>query len=136
MADVRLGLRYDWRPLDPATTDGERITFPSIEEVPGIYRFDLPGRIYIGEASRLRRRFQHYRTPGPTQTTNLRLREIIQNALAGGHGVSVAVVTSAFVRLDGDDERPLDLSLRPARLLVENAALMRAFLEGQKVENL
>jgi excinuclease UvrABC nuclease subunit len=35
---------------------------PGCAELPGIYRFDLGDRVYIGEADRLRRRFQHYRT--------------------------------------------------------------------------
>jgi len=43
-----------------------KLSFPLAPEVPGIYRFDLGELVYVGETDRLRRRFQHYRTPGPT----------------------------------------------------------------------
>jgi hypothetical protein len=96
---------------------------------------DLGDRVYIGETDRLRRRFQHYRTPGPTQATNLRLNAMMLQLLADARTIDVSTVTEANVEIDGRPA-PLDLRTKPARLLVENAALTAALAAGQKVENL
>ena len=41
------------------TVEGGMLRLPIAPEAPGIYRFDLSDRVYIGGADRLRRRFQH-----------------------------------------------------------------------------
>jgi hypothetical protein len=79
---VRLSVEYSWRELGAIRLDAAKLVFPSAPEVPGLYRFDFGDRIYVGETDRLRRRFQGYRTPGPTQTTNIRLNLIIAKVLA------------------------------------------------------
>jgi hypothetical protein len=102
---------------------------------PGSNRFELSDRVYIGEADRLRRRFQHYRTPGARQATNLRLNSLMLELLGAASAIEVCVITSARVDVDGHDE-PLDLRHNAARLLVESAALTAARMAGQAVENL
>ena len=37
--------------------------------------------LYIGETDSLNRRFQQYRTPGPTQTTNIRLNLLMRKII-------------------------------------------------------
>ena len=67
---MHIEIFYDWLVVDEVTLDGGRLKFPEVGYVPGIYAFDLGGkRMYIGEADRLQRRFQHYRTPGGSPDT-------------------------------------------------------------------
>lgn len=68
-----------WAPIGPVELDpGGKLAFPRASSSPGLYRFtlELAGRttVYIGEADNLTRRFQHYRTPGSRQETNVRQR--------------------------------------------------------------
>ena len=80
------------------TASSDSQTFP---EVPGIYRFDLGDRVYVGEADRLRRRFQHYRTPGPSQATNIRVNAAMLLILEAGRATPVSTGTEAQVDIDG-----------------------------------
>jgi hypothetical protein len=52
---------------------------PALLPSPGVYqwvfRHDGRERRYVGEAENLRRRFAKYTAPGPSQSTNLRMRE-------------------------------------------------------------
>ena len=74
---MRVTVDFSWRDVGTIAAEGGRLRFPTVPDAPGIYRFDLGDRIYIGETDRLRRRFQHYRTPGLSQTTNVRLNAAI-----------------------------------------------------------
>ena len=131
----RLCLVYSWTEVGHVVVDADKLRFPTVPEAPGIYRFELGDRWYIGEADRLRRRFQHYRTPGPSQSTNLRLNALMGQLLANGSGIVVSTITSVAVEIDGH-ALPLDLSHKDARLLVESAALVAARAGGRFVENL
>jgi len=71
-----------WQPVGPMQLEAGRLVFPRLVEGPGLYRltFDWPDRargVYIGEADDLRRRAQHYRTPGATQQTNIRMNQAL-----------------------------------------------------------
>ena len=101
---------------------------------PGIYRFTLIGEhtsFYVGESDNLARRMAGYRRPGPTQHTNIRMKQRFQDILAGGGAIEVAVVLEASF-----DDEPLDFLTKPARLLVKNAALVDLIRAGATVENL
>lgn len=87
--------------------------------------------VYIGESDNLARRMGNYRNPGPTQPTNERLQARMLETLAGGGKASVSVALAATV-----DGATLDLTVRHARLLAENAALIRAGQQGHRAENL
>lgn len=80
-------------------------------------------------------RFQHYRTPGPSQATNLRLNTVMLPLLGAGGAVTVCTVTEAQVDIDGARAR-LDLTRKASRLLLESAALTAARVAGEPVENL
>lgn len=112
-----------------------KLRFPIAPEEPGIYQFTIRDKIYVGETDRLRRRFQHYRTPGPSQQTNIRMNYSILTALNEGFEVVVSTIEQATINVDGIDS-PLDLSRKSGRLLVESAVLSAAHLRGQLVENL
>jgi hypothetical protein len=132
---VRLSVEFSWREVGAIRLDGAKLVFPSAPETPGLYRFDFGDRIYIGETDRLRRRFQHYRTPGSTQTTNIRLNALMGEVLAVPGTAVVSVITEATVKIDGVWSE-LDLNHRSARLLLENAALTEARMAGTSVVNL
>ncbi len=135
---VEVGVRFVWLNAGVVTLDvSGKLRFYRLPSRPGIYRFTLTDgdsgslSIYIGESDNLARRMGNYRNPGPTQPTNERLQARILETLAGDGKVSVSVALEATV-----DGTTLDLSARPARLLAENAALIRAGQHGHHAENL
>ena len=136
---MRVSVDFTWTDIGRVRSETAKLRFPDVADRPGIYRFTLmkagAERTYIGETDRLRRRFQHYRTPGPTQPTNVRLNSAMSALLADGGDVVVSVVTSAGVSVDGVDGL-LDLRDKSARMLVENAALTDARRSGADIENL
>jgi hypothetical protein len=116
-----------------------KLQFPRLEEIPGIYCFTFTrasGRVtkYVGESDRLRRRLQHYRTPGPSQPTNLRINQLMKEVLAEGGAVGVSVVERATVNI-GDSHHALDLAEKFSRVLVESAWILQVKSTGLQVEN-
>ena len=132
---MRVTVDFAWREIGHIRVEAGRLRFPEVPETRGVYRFDLGKTIYLGETDRLRRRFQHYRTPGVSQPTNVRLNSLMLRLLGEGSAVSVCAVMSASIEVDGHSS-PLDLREKAARLLVESAALTAARMEGLRVENL
>jgi hypothetical protein len=134
---VRAEVSFAWLGANPVTLVGAKLRMPLLGVRPGIYRFELRGddgkalRSYVGESDNLERRMGNYRNPGPTQPTNVRLNQLLQEILEAGGSVTVSVV------LEGTfDGRPLDLAAKPARLLIENAALVAMAADGVVIENL
>lgn len=132
---MQVAVEFAWRDVGAFRVEAGKLRFPDVPESPGVYRFDLGQTVYIGETDRLRRRFQHYRSPGPTQSTNIRLNALMLRLLGEGGTVTVCTVMTATVDVDGH-RSPLDLTHKAARLLVENAALTAARMSGARVENL
>ena len=88
-------------------------------EVPGLYRLRLRTSDgiesnYVGQSDSLRRRFFHYRNPGPTQSTNIRLNQLVRDLLSGGGEI--------WVQTDQGAARA-DLNRGSLRRLFENLAL-------------
>jgi hypothetical protein len=141
--DVRV--RLQWVDGGAVTIDSAgKPVFGLMEETPGLYRMTLSGgvagarpRMYIGETDNLRRRLSgNYRNPGSGQQTSLRINALLREHLAAGGDVALAVATAATVWLDGE-EQALDLTRKAARLLAENAALVRAqLLDDAEIVNL
>jgi hypothetical protein len=126
---VNCSLGFQRTQLGRVELDGSGLLlFPPAPEAPGLYRLQLRGADgrgrYIGETENLRRRFQHYRTPGPRQETNLRIRDRLVTALVIGTEVAVAIVASGVDIRIGGAPHPVDLGLKPVRLLLENAAII------------
>ncbi len=135
---VQAAVHFEWLAGGAVTLDAaQKPVFPGLPSRPGVYRFRLLAAggslegVYIGESDNVARRMGNYRNPGPTQPTNQRLNSRFREVLAHGGAVELAVATA--VTVDGE---PLDMVARPARLLAENAALIRAAQEGLPVENL
>lgn len=136
--DETLTVQFRWRVLGLVALDGDRPAFPKAPEAPGLYRFwfDLDGhrRVYVGEDANLRRRFNGYRNPGPTQQTNLRMLPRIQAVLHGGGAVRVDICDAVEV-LAGPDRVASDLGSPFVRRLAENASLVVAVAAGLDVVN-
>jgi hypothetical protein len=135
---VEASVRFEWLAAGHVVVDASgKPMFPSVPARPGVYRFALANSdgsslgIYIGESDNLLRRMGNYRNPGPTQPTNQRMNARFIEVLREDGLVAVAIAVE--VTVDGDT---LDLAAKPARLLAENAALVRAHQAGLLVENL
>jgi hypothetical protein len=117
-----------------------QLVFPNQPAVPAIYRFqfrsDEREQRYIGETDNLSRRFAHYRKPGPTQDTNLRINALFLAALREGGEIAVSVVTDAWIN-SGHGRETADLSSKVVRRVIENVALLdcaRAEIESLNKE--
>jgi hypothetical protein len=133
---TRVVVDFEWEPVGVVTLEGGRPVFPRLPEAPGLYRFSFewPDRargVYIGETDGLRRRAQHYRTPGPTQRTNVRMNQEIVTALGAGVKVTLAIVTTASTSIDGAAFQTLDLARKTSRQVVENAAMAAAIAQRE-----
>lgn len=134
MNETQLTVRCNWERLGTITLDDERrLVFPKTPKTPGVYKFAVDEKRYIGEAVNLRQRFSGYRNPGTSQQTNLRMNPLLVDAAE--QGVHIDLATTAFVVVDGA-EHALDLSRKSARLLVESAAITTALLNGDRLLNL
>lgn len=114
-------------PAQPILLEGAKLRFPSLPSTPGIYRLTLrmpdSVRVYIGETDNLARRAGNYRNPGPTQRTSQRINRELIDVMQRGGSLSLATAKDVALTLDGK-ALPVDLRLKPHRLLVENGALV------------
>lgn len=127
--DLRCSLRLVWSELGSVRLDDDRkIMFPRAPACGGLYRIvlkrlDQSTAVYVGETDNIRRRFAHYRNPGPTQATNLRMNALIVDILDGGGAANLEVVVDkAWVGTDGS-ERIADFTRKEVRRLFENLTL-------------
>jgi hypothetical protein len=126
LSECRIGMT--WTPIGRVTLRGDRLEFPEVQSVPGLYRFQIRNgsskSAYIGESENLARRFGLYRDPGPSQQTNVRLNQIFRTALTSGAEIAVAIVTTgAWMDMVGVRAQP-DFSIKAVRRLFEQAALV------------
>jgi hypothetical protein len=136
-----LRLHFHWVEAGPITLDMPgRLQFPAMPSRPGIYRITRLGRpgqtrprVYVGEADVLSRRMAGYRTPGPSQTTNIWMNEALVTHLRAGGTAVIDIAVSAFVMV-GEGEgplAPLGLGSKSARQLAEAAELVAARASGE-----
>lgn len=106
-----------------------RLVFPEVGRTPGLYQITIAmngaREVYIGEAADIRRRFQNYRTPGPTQQTSQRINALLRQMLADGADVTISTAVTATMDW-GDGPEQADLTSKVARCLFENAAISAA----------
>lgn len=126
---VHLSLEFRWQPLGRVQLDDRGdLTFPGTPRQPGLYRFRLgtgtTARHYIGETDDLPRRFRHYRKPGPSQTTNLRMNELVRAHLAASGTVEIDIATREVAVFATDAAIHVDLADKTTRRLLEHAALL------------
>jgi hypothetical protein len=117
-----------------------KLAFPTSPSAPGLYRLRLIGeslsRHYVGEAASIRRRFQGYRTPGPTQATSQRIHALLVEHLQAGGLVQIDVAYRELELKLGQEARAVDLTCKQQRRLFEHAAIVQETLaEGVQVLN-
>ena len=71
---MRVIVDLSWREVGALSLNAGPVLFPSARVAPGIYRFDLGDRVYIGETDQLRRRFSDLSVCWCRQATNIRLK--------------------------------------------------------------
>jgi hypothetical protein len=139
--DAELTIRFEWVKVGPVWIDLLcKLKFPIVPSNPGLYRFEIEdqrgAKEYIGETDLLDRRFQHYRTPGPTQSTNIRLNLLMLETLKANGSVSVSIITDrANFVMDGRASRAR-MQNKPERVLLEHAAIYIAREAGKSLINL
>jgi hypothetical protein len=133
---VNLRVYFAWKDAGPITVAAHgKVVFPTLPTEPGLYRMTLVpnggerARVYVGETDQLRRRFAHYRNPGSTQHTNIRINAALREHLADGETAHLEVALTGTVTVDGRT-MPLDLGKSTHRRLAENAAQVWAELTG------
>ena len=134
---MNVGVEFRWNEAGKVRLDiAGKPEFPKLPAEPGIYALLFSGvagtTVYIGEAENLQRRVAHYRNPGPSQATNIRLNERMRSHLVSTGRIRLRVITEARVQVDGSAEA-CDLSNAFARRFLENAALLVAASSGQKL---
>ncbi|SCF80371.1 hypothetical protein [Streptomyces sp. Cmuel-A718b] len=128
--DVRVA--FSWLRAGPVTLDEAGLPrFPPLPRAPGLYRYDF-GRgddgirvLYIGESVELSRRARNYRnatTDRSSQRTSRRIHKEITGHVASGGSIECSIATS----VRWGDGVGLDLRLKSARRLAENAAVLLA----------
>lgn len=135
---IEASVRFEWLAGGRVTLDPSgKLAFPGVPARPGVYRFTLTDAsevlvgVYIGESDNLARRMGNYRKPGPTQPTNERIHTRFREVVGNGGTVILGFAVDLIV-----DDEALDLAGKPARLLAESAALIRARQDGLPIENL
>jgi hypothetical protein len=139
--DVRVA--FSWLRAGPISLDDAGLPrFPALPRVPGLYRYDFGvddagiRTSYVGESVDLARRASNYRNAKndrSRQRTSRRIHKEIVGHLAAGGTIEFAIATSARW---GDDVE-LDLRLKSARRLAENAAVLLAQTQpGVRVLNI
>ena len=137
---MRIVVEFEWEQLDDiGLTPTNRLSFPQIPAEPGIYQFRITGadgdEVYIGESSDLKRRMLGNYASTHTGTTNVRVREMLTQHLLDGRRVQFSIIRQAGLEVDGETTVP-NLSQKPMRLIVENAALVVAQQAGDRIHNL
>jgi hypothetical protein len=134
MLFMRVTLHFQWDAIGMAVLEGGALHLPPAPSVPGIYKFNIGQTVYVGETDHLPRRFQQYRTPGISQSTNVRLKARMMEHLALDGDVAVAIIQSGRIHIDGR-ACPTNFSFKSTRLFFESAAVEVARADGLTLEN-
>lgn len=126
---VAVAAAMQWKQLGAiALDDAGKLAFPDAPSAPGLYRMRLSDgsaiRHYIGEAVDLRRRFAHYRNPGPKQQTNIRVNELLCRHLGEGGDAMIDLIVSGISLSIAGQARTVDLADKAVRRLLEQAAIV------------
>lgn len=136
---MEMSVRLGWEAIGHVQVEGQSLRFPRVPREPGIYQFVFRHagreRMYVGEAVDLARRFQHYATPGPSQTTNLRMRDRALRVVEAGGTMSVSIARDIAIGNNGDALIGPDLASEFVRRFIENAVLVEALLAGRELIN-
>ena len=140
LSSVLLSLEFQWRFLGRLQREEDgRLVFPVAPQQPGLYRFRLidnnNARHYIGETDELRQRFRQYRTPGKSQTTNIRMNREFREHMAAGGNIEIDIVQDRISVSSAGAMLRIDLADKATRRLLEHAALVSEAGAGVKLLN-
>jgi len=133
-------MKIDWEVIGQLNLDGGgKIEFPKAPSKGGLYQFHVERRDggvsrYVGETDNLTRRFAHYRNPGPTQPTNVRINALFKELLSRGESITVAIVTQRAWILRDDKEEVANFTEKSTRRLFENFVLVMG--KAKEIEEL
>jgi hypothetical protein len=141
MIAVKVSVDFAWQQVGQVQLNAQgKLIFPKVPQRPGLYRFDFEGShgpsAYIGETDLLPRRLQHYRSPGPSQATNIRLEALLKGEIAAGKAVLLSTVTDGIAAFVDGQRRCLDLARKADRVFLEHAAILSAYTAGLTLVNL
>ncbi len=136
---MKLVIDYEWIEVGEILQDSSgKLLFPDLDARPAVYCFQFLGgpteSNYIGETDNLRRRAAHYRNPGPSQRTHIRLNKRMLAHFASRGRVTLKLITQARIEVDGC-AFPLDITEPVNRKILENTALLQAKRGGSALEN-
>jgi len=126
---LELEMKMYWLEQGEITIDESgKLAFPPSEKSPGLYRMrfhaENSDRTYIGETINLKRRFAHYRNPGPSQSTNIRINTALIEHISNGNSVTIDTVTGgSTLNFDGNRKTP-NFANKATRRLFEHAAIV------------
>lgn len=127
--ETSVKIKFSWKDIGNVKLDeNENLTFSKPPSIPGVYKLtiisEFKNSIYIGQTENLLRRFQHYRTPGPSQKTNIRLNIIMIEQLKSGSKITISIISNnASLNRDGINSHA-NFSKRNERILFEHGALV------------
>jgi hypothetical protein len=110
-AELKTTLRLKWETWGSVRMDSKgKLRFPVFSWGPNLYRFSIEkangSRVeYIGETDDLKRRFSHYRSPGPSQPTNRRMNSLCKEVLSEGGKIEIDLAEEAWIELNGVEKR-------------------------------
>lgn len=123
-------LKVEWEIVGKLSLGSDdKIKFPKAPSKGGLYQFHVKRKNgvlsrYVGETENLNRRFAHYRNPGPTQLTNLRINALFRELLSHEEAITLAIVTERAWILRNDKEEAADFTEKSMRRLFENFVLV------------
>jgi hypothetical protein len=94
-------IKFEWNTLARVGLDPQgKLAFPCAPSRPSLYRFEFDGakgRQEYGETDTLGRRFQHYRTLGPSQSANVQLNALMHEVINSNYAArEVGFLWSTF----------------------------------------
>jgi hypothetical protein len=145
---MKIVLRHKWVPVENAP--GVRYLFPIgtssyLRENwagPAVYRWvifeqtsDDVQQLYVGEAAQLPRRINGYLNPGPSQTTNQRLKAIFGEVVREGHEVGLDVLGFDPFDVEGVPISMRDLADKTVRRFLEGLFIVYYSRSGHQLLN-
>ena len=110
MPEIQLKLDYEWEHVEsekgkPYVFPQELTDFFKHRSHPAVYQWRVHKRddlwVYVGETESLARRVQGYLKPGPSQTTNIRIKKSFENFLERGYEISLDTMRIKSLSIDG-----------------------------------
>jgi hypothetical protein len=107
---------------------------------PAIYRWHVQREgkpaVYIGETENLARRLSHYLKPGPSQPTNRRIRDLLDQEHSLGSVISFNTLAFDPFSINGYQYSIGDLGSKEVRCCIENLLLSQIPPEVERLNRL